>query len=338
MNRILKVLCPLLLLIPLPAYGISESGKQSAEKRIVSCYSTDLSGKGCTPQSLLKDGNTLLSSYRAGDRSVLASLMRVNALSVGLRSLDCKFFAQAMLDDLDGFLSALSSTQNAKDAWLNSEAIGSACDCSGISLGPFNEIRGKLRNVRHDSASFSLAEQCRRDLEDTNATLLVTYFPQNAFASPGGDFMVQWYSGVFYELGEKPLWPANPKQVTYRFVWIRSFHDPVSITMDVQPGGTGQLHLHINGLVPRELESKTQALSKQQAQEVLELIDRAGFWNMATEGGPHGNDGAEWILEGVQGGQYHVVTRWDASGTAFGKALLELIRLSNYNPPKNEIY
>ena len=53
--------------------------------------------------------------------------------------------------------------------------------------------------------------------------------------------MVQWYSSVLYGLEEKPLWPPNPKQVTYRFAWMRSFHDQVSITIDIQPKGDGQL-------------------------------------------------------------------------------------------------
>ena len=115
MNMILRLLCLLFLLLPLPTLATGQTNKENAEKRIVSCYATDLSGKGCTPQSLQNDGKVLLSSYKAGDRSVLSSLMRVSALSVGLRSLDSKFFAEAMLDDLDEFLSALSSTQDAKD-------------------------------------------------------------------------------------------------------------------------------------------------------------------------------------------------------------------------------
>ena len=57
---------------------------------------------------------------------------------------------------------------------------------------------------------------------------------------------------------------------------------------------------------------------------------------MTTEGGPRGCDGAEWVLEGVLGSQYHIVTRWDAKRTVFGKALLEMLRLSNYKT--DEIY
>ncbi len=342
MNLNSRVLWLSLLLLPLRIYATDDHGNSSAEKRIVSCYVTDYvtagNGKPCTPQSLQKDGKVLLSSYRAGDRSVLPSLMQVNAMSVGLSDLDSRFFAQAMLDDLEGFLSALSSTQNAKTAWLNANTVSSVCDCPGIDRRQFDEVRGMLGKVRQESALFALAQRCRKDLEDTNATLIFTYFPPDTFQSRAGDFMVHWYSSVLYGLEEKPLWPADPKQVAYRFVWMRSFHDQVSITMYVQPEGGGQLRLQVYKRVPQQLESRTQSLSKEQVQKVLALVEDAGFWKMTTEGGRSGLDGAEWVLEGVRGGQYHIVTRWDAKRTAFGNALSELLRLSKYDPPKDEIY
>jgi len=338
MNRIWRILCLLLLLLTLRTFVTGQSNKVKAEKRIVSCYATDLSGKGCTPQALQKDGKLLLSAYAAGDKSVLTSLIRLSALSVGLRTLDTQFFAQVMHSDPNAFLTALSSTRDAKDAWRNSAPVSSACDCLGIAREPFEELRGMLQNVRPDSGLFGLAQQCRRDLEDTNATLIFTYFPPNTFPSRAGDFMVKWYSSVLYGLEEKPLWPADPKRITYRFLWMRSFHDQLSITIEVQPEGDGLLRLQIFRRVSQHLESRTQMLSKQQVQAVLALIEEASFWKMTAEGGRQGLDGAEWVLEGVQGGEYHVVTRWDAKDTAFGKALLELLRLSNYNPPTDEVY
>ena len=151
--------------------------------------------------------------------------------------------------------------------------------------------------------------------------------------------MMRWYSSVLYGLDEKPLWPPKPQQVIYRFTWMRSFHDQVSITMDVQRQGDAQLRLHVYRGALQQLETSTQTLSKQQVGWVVSLIEGTNFWKMTTEGeGPQGMDGAEWVLEGVRGGQYHIVTRWNASRTPFGKALLELLQLSNYNPPKNEIY
>jgi hypothetical protein len=175
-------------------------------------------------------------------------------------------------------------------------------------------------------------------LEATNATLIFTYFPPNTFQGRAGEFTVHWYSSVLYMLDEKPLWSADPKRVTYRFVWMRSFHDQVSITMDVQPEGDGKLRLQIYRRIPGQLESRTEPLSREQVQEVVARIEASGFWHMPTESERRGLDGAEWVLEGVQDSQYHIVTRWNARGTPFGKALLELLRLSNYNPPKDEIY
>lgn len=341
MNKSAKFICALLFVGALQIAANSQTKRSDAENRIASCYATDR--KGCTPQTLQSDGAFLIRSYRAGDKSVLPSLMRVNAMSVGLRSLDSRFFAKAMLDDVGGFLSALSSTQDSKDAWRNSEAIGSACDCPGVDIRDFEAARRKLSSVKHETALFPLAQRCRKDLEDANATLILTYFPPNTFGSRfgprAGDFTVKWYSSVLYGLEDKPLWPPDAKHVTYRFIWMRSFHDQVSITMTVQPEGDAQLGFKVYRRIPGQLESRTQLLNKEQVQKVLALIEQANFWNLTTEGdGPQGNDGAEWVLEGVRNGQYHIVTRWDAKDTPFGRALLELLRLSNYNPPTNQIY
>jgi hypothetical protein len=310
----------------------------TAEKRIVSCYATDLRGKGCAIPSLLNDGKVLLTLYRAGDKSILGPLIQADALRIGL-NLNGKLLAHAILDDTDGFLSALSSTQNAKNAWQNTTAVGSACDCPGISLYEFHAVREKLESVPIRSEFSGLAQRCRRDLESAHATMIYTYFPPKTFSSGSGDSMVQWYSSVLYGLGEKPLWPADPNQITYRFVWMRSFHDQVSITMSVQPDGDGLLRLQIYKSISQQLESRMLSLSKDQVREVIALINDANFWKMTTDdNGPQGSDGAEWVLEGVHDGQYHIVTRWDARETAFGKALLKLLQLSNYNPPQNEIY
>ena len=101
MNLKSGALCLVPLLFSSQLHATNVGGKERAEKRVVSCYVSDLRGKSCSPEILKKDGESLLSLYKAGDKSVLASLMRVNALSVGVRSLDTQFFTQAMQDDLE---------------------------------------------------------------------------------------------------------------------------------------------------------------------------------------------------------------------------------------------
>jgi hypothetical protein len=39
-------------------------------------------------------------------------------------------------------------------------------------------------------------------------------------------------------------------------------------------------------------------------------LAKADFWNMQPDEPSRGLDGAEWILEGVRDGKYHMVVRW----------------------------
>ena len=47
----------------------------------------------------------------------------------------------------------------------------------------------------------------------------------------------------------------DPEQVIYRFIWMRSFHDQVSVMMHVLPEGNGQLRLQVYRRVPGKLDS-----------------------------------------------------------------------------------
>jgi hypothetical protein len=74
----------------------------------------------------------------------------------------------------------------------------------------------------------------------------------------------------------------------------------------------------------------------------LELLQKADFWNLATEqqeSNVVGVDGAQWIMEGVTGGRYHVVDRWSPGEGPFRKAALFLaINLGDLNPRYQEVY
>ena len=52
------------------------------------------------------------------------------------------------------------------------------------------------------STSFALAQRCRRDLEDADATLIFTYFPPNTFQGGAGRFQ----GAVVLE---RPLWTGR---------------------------------------------------------------------------------------------------------------------------------
>ena len=44
--------------------------------------------------------------------------------------------------------------------------------------------------------------------------------------------------------------------------------------------------------------------------DFLGKLDKARFWEMPTESQHGGFDGAEWIMEGVRSGTYHIAVRW----------------------------
>src|SRR3954465_6649960 len=75
----------------------------------------------------------------------------------------------------------------------------------------------------------------------------VTYFPTRVIDTypRSDDFIVHWFSGVLANFNEPSLYqPADAeKNESYRFTYLRSFHEAVVIRMTVQPEGTGELHV-----------------------------------------------------------------------------------------------
>lgn len=59
------------------------------------------------------------------------------------------------------------------------------------------------------------------------------------------------------------------------------------------------------------------------------LLDQSCYWQLRPEIDDSGLDGAQWILEGVKEGRYHVVDRWTPQIGDFREACLYLLKLSN---------
>jgi len=72
---------------------------------------------------------------------------------------------------------------------------------------------------------------------------------------------------------------------------------------------------------------KSRRLNPETTSKLLSHIERAGFWRMPVDINRLGLDGAVWILEGSDGGAYHVVTRWCPEKTPFAELANEVLRL-----------
>jgi len=132
------------------------------------------------------------------------------------------------------------------------------------------------------------------------------------------DFPDKWYAKHLSALKESSLWESSKAQKTqsYRFLWLRTFHHPIAIRIDVNVDGTSLLTTKMTsgagGYNPGTLmQNGTRTLTREQTNRFLGQIEGRNFWKLpSVEESPGGPDGAHWIIEGVRDGTYHVVDRW----------------------------
>jgi hypothetical protein len=119
-------------------------------------------------------------------------------------------------------------------------------------------------------------------------------------------------------MGEAPLsCGALPDDETYRFVWLRSFEDPVAIRVYRRGGAFGLVAVVLDRDddfgVGRVKKRVAKALSPAEWRRVLAVLDEVAFWRMRTSSNDlFGIDGATWGVEGRRAGRYHVAGRWGA--------------------------
>ena len=162
------------------------------------------------------------------------------------------------------------------------------------------------------------------------------YFPDGVFGSEGkvSDSHADWYTKQLRSMAEPPLWnlSKDPQVRVYRFTWIRSFDPAIVVRLTVQKDGTGILVTKITrkpGYARGSLaSSRARHVSKDIVAGFENHVQQLGFWEMPTYlENPDfiGVDGAQWLMEGVRDGRYHVVDRWSPESSkerAFGIAMM----------------
>jgi hypothetical protein len=184
-----------------------------------------------------------------------------------------------------------------------------------------------------------------------NSTAQTKYFPDRVFCgSHEAGTCERWYAEHLRAMREPSLWELSKdtSKQSYRFLWLRSFHHPVSARLEVAKDGTAQLFVKVlngrGGYEPGHIIlNRNIKVYKELVEQFLGLLKEADFWNSPTEEPENSNeirlDGAQWIIEGVTDGRYHVVDRWSPDDGPFRKAALLLaLNLGHLNPRYNEVY
>ena len=178
----------------------------------------------------------------------------------------------------------------------------------------------------------------------------VAYFPERVLGDEPREekFKVEWYSKFLTALHEPSLWQGSRTQrtPTYRFLWLRSFHHPVCVRLDVQTDGTAVVTTTITsgqgGYEPGKIiETRTRKLNREQTRGFLDLVEEVKFWSLPTNPATNviGLDGAQWVLEGVRDNQYHVVDRWSPEkGEVHTLGITMLIDLAELKLHYQDVY
>lgn len=149
------------------------------------------------------------------------------------------------------------------------------------------------------------------------------YFPLDVFKDTSifvrrDTFVDSWYSKHLFAMKEPILFADKSQSETYRFTWLRTFHNPIAIRIEKR-GNSYMLYWKLcdgaGGYQPGQLIiDQRKEIDKATWNEFQNGLAQIDFWNMQTnETEISGTDGARWILEGKKDQQYQVLDRWSPS-------------------------
>jgi len=184
--------------------------------------------------------------------------------------------------------------------WVDSEGVG-------LRMKALARDCGLITNAGGDSGLYSDLYEHVDVIGDISRAIKDAFFPPDTFTGPAASETNYWYSSVLSSLGEAPLWRRSPDaEETWRFTYIGSWGGTRTATLSIHCTGAGSVRYKCLGV---DQVLSTQA-SANQVFSFFDMLRRAEFWDAPTEIRTEGCDGAQWLLEGIKEGRYHLVARW----------------------------
>ena len=147
-----------------------------------------------------------------------------------------------------------------------------------------------------------------------------------------GAFRRNWYSRQLQALNEPSfIETLDTEKVFIRFLWLRTFHNPVAIRIERSPQSQAILSFTMTdgagGYDPGDISASfSRPLTLAELESIKALLTAADLCGERSAPEP-GMDGSQWIFERRSGNNYCVVDRWSPeSGALFelGRLLLQL--------------
>jgi hypothetical protein len=154
-----------------------------------------------------------------------------------------------------------------------------------------------------------------------------------------------WYKEQMQAAHVRPLCATqNVLNESFRLIWLRSFHNPIVVTLTKRPSGIRLEAVRLDGAGGYEpgriVERKIVDLTVSEYQEFVTLTQEMKFWSlksydqildeaMSNNGEIIiGTDGARWVLEGANSDAAHAADRWSPDKGPFLEASLFLLNKS----------
>lgn len=162
----------------------------------------------------------------------------------------------------------------------------------------------------------------------------VEYFPKG---SEG------WYEPHLIAMGEPSIYAGVAQGQQVRFLWLRTFHEPVAVRVWAAAQGYRLRAVVLSGKGGYEpgriADVVERRLSESEWNAVLKKLRAADFMALPSQEDSMGLDGAQWILESNALGKYHMVDRWsDALTPGYREVCLYLLKLAGISVPRDEMY
>ncbi len=146
---------------------------------------------------------------------------------------------------------------------------------------------------------------------------------------------IAWYGNALQAMGEPRLQGDTRDGETLRFLWLRTFHRPMVVRLEMGPRACLVVLTIVNGRSGEEFggvyRSDSTLTGLTQCTIVRDALMAAGFEGPSIPPNKRERDGSEWVFELRTAERYRVVVRWspeistrDRPFAGAGRAFLEL--------------
>jgi hypothetical protein len=180
----------------------------------------------------------------------------------------------------------------------------------------------------------------------TSANAENYFFPRGTFDPTRSDrdkFVCDWYSKHLRAMQEPSLSSGQrTADAVYRFLWLRTFDHPIAVRVEIT-GSVAVLHAveldGAGGYDPgKPLRQMDRTLSAAEREKLITGLKKVWYWGTPRYMAVGGLDGAEWILEGAENGQYQIMKEWSPRMGAYHDLCLLFLEFTGFSIPPKEIY